>query len=126
MARGYRAPSRERKKQSGSQSAPSCHFPVSLIPVVGATAVVGTATVVETATVVASSIISSVAVVTMPIGGGSGDRTGGSQGTERNARTIVAVVATTIITDINYRRWSRIIDSCCTTLLYKTDAADEL
>jgi hypothetical protein len=58
-------------------------------------------------------IISSVAVVTIPIGGGSGDRTGGSQRAERNARTIiVAVMTTAIIADINYRRWSRIVDSC--------------
>jgi hypothetical protein len=93
---------------------PSCHLPVSLIPVVGATAVVGTAAaIVRTTAIVAWPIISSVAVITIPIGGGSGDGSGGTQYAERNARTIAAVVAlVAIIADINYRRWSRIIDSC--------------
>jgi len=84
---------------------------VPLIPVVGATAIVGTAAAVVRATaVVAASIISSVTVVAIPIGGSSGDRSGNTQCAERNARSIiVSVVAIAIITDINDRRWGRII-----------------
>src|SRR6185312_10944238 len=52
-------------------------------------------------------------------GGGAGDRTGDSQCAERNAWTIIAVImATTIIADIDYRRWSRIID-CCRARLHR-------